>query len=109
MRVWLALSLCLLTACHTEVKWAIRVPKESRDCSRDCYGAADDPAWQACIARCGGEVSQEWCDGTTLHHRDPSDCQQVETQKISVVWTILFVAGCVAAGGVALGVLSTRK
>ncbi len=107
MRV-LVVSMCLLLGCHTEVKWAIRVPKESRECSRDCQGAADDPQWQSCIAACGGEVAQEWCDGTTLHARDPKGCREVETQKISVWGTIVFVALLVAGGSVALGIVAKK-
>ncbi len=110
MRVAAVLLSSLLVGCHTEVKWAIRVPKESRECTRDCDdGAPDDPRWQACIAACGGEVTQEWCDGTTLKHRDPAGCREVETQKISVFWTVVFVAACVVGGSAALGVVAAKR
>lgn len=110
MRVFLVVLLMALTGCRTSVRWAIRVPKDSRTCVSDCNQAPpDDAQWRACVAACGGEVSEEWCDGTTFRKRDPAGCQEVETSKVSPFWTVVFVAGMVVLGGAVLGGLAARK
>ncbi len=109
MKTMSIVLLAMLTGCHTEVKWAIRVPTESRECSRTCEGAPDDPSWQSCIAACGGEVSREWCDGTHFHPRDPKGCREAETKEISPGWTAVFVVGIVLAGGAALTFLGVTN
>ncbi len=109
VRCTIALSLIAITGCRTDVKWAIRIPQESRDCTRTCEGAPDEPKWRECIAACGGEVKEGWCDGTMFNPVSPEGCRQAETTKFSVGGTIVLVVLLVVGGSVILGGLAARK
>ncbi len=108
-RIVVLAALVVLSGCRTETRWAIRVPVESRECTRDCEGAPDEPQWRECIAACGGDVSEGWCDGTTFHKRDPTGCRQAETSKANVWGTIVLVALLAIGGGVVLGGVAARN
>lgn len=109
MKIPLVVCLIGLFGCRTETKWALRIPAETRDCSRDCHGAPDDPVWRECIAACGGEVSQEWCDGTWSKPRSPVGCREAETTRVSVGHTIALVILLVVGGSVALGAVAANN
>lgn len=99
----MAVALAALVGCKTDVRWAIRTPSATKDCTRDCRGSPDDPAFRTCISLCGGSVKEgDECGGMV-------NCTEIETQKTSVVGTVVLVGLLVLGGAAVLGGLAARQ
>lgn len=93
----------VLVGCKTDVRWAIRTPSATKDCTRECRGSPDDPAFRTCISLCGGSVKEgDECGGML-------NCTEIETQKTSIWGTVVFVGLLVLGGAVLLGAVAARQ